>query len=153
MSGWLRQILLNAQARSGFSVHILAWAVIGAVAAAAAIVFLAIAAFIWLAERYDPVIAGLTLAFFCLLIASIAMVACMLVRRRNIERARLELAARSNTELIDPRFLAVGLQLGQAVGWRKVATLAAVGLVAALVAREWLGGRGARANDDEPSES
>ena len=151
MSGLFRHFVLNAQARSGFSVQIVTWALIGAAAAVAAIIFLAVAAYHWLADRYDPVIAGLTLGFFFLLIALIAMVACVLVRRRNIEQARLELAAQSSTQLLDPRFLAVGLQVGQAVGWRRVASLAAVGLLAALVAREWRGGRRARADGDRPS--
>ena len=66
--------------------------------------------------------------FFCLLIALIAMVACVLVRRRTSSRPAPELAAQSSTQLLDPRFLAVGVQIGQAVGWRRVASLAAVGL-------------------------
>src|SRR5712691_1966200 len=124
MSGWLRHLALNAQARTGFSPQIIVWSIIAAAASTAAIVFLSIAAFIWLADRYDAVIAGLLLGGF---FALIALIACLLARRRNIERARLELAARSNANWLDPKLMAIGFQLGQAIGWRKLASLAAVG--------------------------
>ena len=150
MSGWLRHLALNAQARTGFSVQIIAWSAIVVVAPAAALAFFCLAAFFWLADRYDPVIAGLALGFFFLLVALIAMAACLLVRRRSMERARLELAARRDANWLDPRLMAVGVQVGQAIGWRRLATLAAVALVAAGVAREWSGQGGARREDEEP---
>ena len=56
-----------------------------------------------------------------------------------MERARLELAARSNANWLDPKLMAVGFQLGQAIGWRRLRSLAAVALLAAGLAREWLG--------------
>ena len=70
----------------------------------------------------------------------IAVVACLMIRHRNMERARLELAARSsNTDWLDPKLMAVGYQVGQAIGWRKLVSLAAVGLLAAGLAKEWTG--------------
>ena len=59
MSGWLRYLALNAQARTGFGPQIVVWSLIAVVASTAAMVFLCIAAFIWLADRYDAVTAGL----------------------------------------------------------------------------------------------
>ncbi len=153
MSGWLRHFALNAQARTGFSPQIIVWSIIAAAASTAAIVFLSNAAFIWLADRYDAVIAGLLLGGFFALVALIAIIACLLARRRNIERARLELAARSNANWLDPKLMAIGFQLGQAIGWRKLASLAAVGLLAAGLAKEWFGKEEASPEGEEtPSE-
>ena len=150
MSGWLRHLALNAQARTGISPQIAVWSLIAAVAATAAAIFLSIAAFVWLADRYDAVTAGLVLGLFFLLIALIALVACLLTRRRNMERARLELAARSNANWLDPKLMGVGFQLGQAIGWRRLAALAAVALLAAGLAKEWLGREQAPSEDGEP---
>jgi len=141
MSGWLRHfVALNAQARTGVSLAVVIWAVIAAVAAVAAVVFLLVAAFIWLAARYDGLLAGVFLGGGFVAIALIAIIACLLTRRRNAERARLELAARqSGAGLLDPKLMAVGVQVGQAIGWRRLAMLAAAALLAAGVAKEWSG--------------
>ena len=153
MSGWLRHFALNAQVRTGFSSQVAVWAAIAAVAATVALVFLLIAAFIWLADRYGPLTAGLVLGGVFIVIALIAIVACLIARRRNMERARLELAARSSdTNWLDPKVLAMGFQIGQAIGWRRLASLAAVGLLAAGLAKEWFArDTPPAAEDDEPS--
>jgi len=83
-------------------------------------------------------------------VAAIAAVACVMIRRHNMESARLELAARSSAApLLDPKLLGMGYQIGQTIGWRKLISLAAVGLLAAGLAREWVGRDRSRA-DDEP---
>jgi hypothetical protein len=149
MSGWLRHLALNAQARIGVSPQIIVWSIVAALAATAAMVFLCIAAFIWLADRYDAVIAGLVLGGGFALLAVVAIVAGLIARRRNMERARLELAARSSASWLDPKLMAMGFQVGQAIGWRKLASLAAVGLLAAGLAKEWFGEREAGPESDE----
>src|SRR5262245_16678676 len=148
MSGWLRYFALNAQARTGFSTQVLVWSVIAAIAATAAFVFLCIAAFLWLADRYDPIIAGVLLAFFFVLVALLALLGGLLARRRNMERACLELAARSQASWLDPKLMAVGFQVGQAIGWRRLASLAAVALLAAGLAKEWFSRDGAAPPED-----
>jgi hypothetical protein len=77
--------------------------------------------------------------------------ACVLVRRRNIQRAQRELEVRkaADASLLDPKLLAVGYQIGEAIGWRRLASLVAAGLLAAGVAREWTGRRGGRAEAGE----
>jgi len=149
MSGWLRYLALNAQVRTGFNRQIAIWAIIAAIAAMAAMAFFSIAVFVWLADRYSVVAAGLVLGFLYLLVASIALLACLTARRRNIERARLELAAGGGGAAgwLDPKLLATGFQISQSVGWRKVVALAAVALVAAGLAREWVGGAQAPPGD------
>src|SRR5260370_1550619 len=123
MRGWLRYFALNAQVRTGVSGWVLGWALIAVAAAAAAAVFLLVAAFVWLADVYDSLIAGVVLGCAFALIALIALLACLMTRRRNMERARLELAARSSTSWLDPKLVAVGVQIGQAIGWRRLAAL------------------------------
>jgi Ca2+/Na+ antiporter len=151
MNGWLRHLELNARARLGVDSQVLIWAVVAVLASLAAVVFLVIAAFIWLTNRYDALTAGLVLGGVFVAIAIIAIVACLVRRRRNRERARLELAARSrNAAWLDPRLIAVGFQVGRAVGWRKLAALAAVGLLAAGLAQEWRNHDQAPADDDVP---
>ncbi len=156
MGGWLRQVVLNAQVRAGLSSDTVIWAAVAAIAAPLALIFFLIAAFIWLSDRYDSLIAGVILGAFFLAIALIAIMACVMARRRNIERARFELEVRksANPGLLDPKLMAMGYQVGQAIGWRKVASLAAVGLLAAALAREWLGHKQASEDKDaDDSES
>jgi len=151
MSGWLRHFALNAQVRTGFSGAVLLWAIIAAIAALVAVVFLLIAAFIWLADRYDPLIAGLVLGGCFVLVALIALAVCLVLRSNTRKRARLELAARqSNTNWLDPKLLAIGVQIGQTVGWRRIVTLAAVGVIAAGLAKEWSSREQPAADDDAP---
>jgi hypothetical protein len=153
MRGWLRYFALNAQVRTGVSGWVLALAIIAAAAAAAAVVFLLVAAFVWLADLYDALIAGVVLGCAFALIALIALVACLMARRRNMERARLELAARSNTTgWLDPKLMAVGVQIGQAIGWRRLAALGALAVLAGAAAKEW-SGRAKPAEDDDEAES
>jgi hypothetical protein len=155
MGGWLRHIALNAQARAGLSAAIAIWAVVAAFASSLALIFLVIAAFIWLSHRYDTLIAGLALGIFFLAVALIAVLAGVVARRRNIERARRELELRrsASTGLLDPKLMAVGYEVGQAIGWRKVASLFAVGLLAAGLAKEWLGHRQATGEGDSEGNS
>src|SRR5262245_37371105 len=146
MSGWLRYFVLRAQASTGFSSPIVVWAVVAAVVAA---VFLLVAAYVWLSDIYDGLVAGLLLGGLFALIALIALVTAVLVRRHNMERARLELASRSSTSFLDPKLMAVGVQVGQAIGWRRIAALVAVAVLAAGVAQEWSGRKKSGDDKDE----
>src|SRR5260370_19010074 len=124
MRGWLRYFALNAQLRTGLSAAVLISAIIAAVAAVGAATFLLVALFVWLGDLYDGVIAGVVIGCAFALIALIALLAALMTRRRNMERARVELAAR-RSNLFDPKLAAVAMQIGQAIGWRRVASLVA----------------------------
>ena len=89
MRGWLRYFALNAQVRTGLSAAVLTWAIIAAAAAAGAVVFLFIALFVWLAQLYGALIAAVVLGCAFALIALIALAVGLIVRRRNMERARV----------------------------------------------------------------
>jgi uncharacterized membrane protein len=139
MGDWLRHIALNAKARSGFGPQLVVCFLVAAVSLALALGFLCAAAFVWLAGRTDVITASLIMAGGFVLIAVIAAIASWIARLRNMERARRELAERSQAGWFDPKFLAVGLEIGRTLGWRRVVTLAAVGLLAAGLGKEWLG--------------
>jgi hypothetical protein len=113
----------------------------------AVLVFLCIAAFVWLADRYDAVTAGLVMAGAFFVVMLVAVVCLLWSRRRAIARARLELAARSNANWLDPRLLGIGLQIGRAIGWRRLASLAAVAILVAGLSKEWF------ASDEKPAEA
>jgi len=153
MNGWFRYFALNAQVRAGFSRGIVVWALLAAIFGIIAGGFFLAAIFIWLADQYDPVTAGLVLGFLFLVLTLIALLACLLTRRRNIEQARTELAARSSAgpSLLDPRILATGFQIGQAIGWRKLASLGVVAMLALVLAREWQGGQTEQPEDEDTS--
>lgn len=147
MRGWLRYFALNAQVRTGVSGPVLVLAIIAAAAAVAAVIFLLVAAFVWLTDLYDALTAGVALGCAFALIALIALLACLMTRRRNMQRARLELAARSSTSWLDPKLVTVGVQIGQAIGWRRLASLAALAVLAGAAAKEW-SARAKPAEDD-----
>jgi hypothetical protein len=139
MTSWLHQIALAAKARTGWSPELVAWFLIAVGSLAAALGFLCLAAFVWVADRYDPVSAGLILGGALLLIAVMAAIACLIARRRNIERARLELVAHSQSNWLNPQLLATGIELGRTLGWRRLTAFAAVGLLAVGLGQEWRG--------------
>ena len=149
MNDWLRHIALNAKARTGLGPQLVVWFLIAVLSLALALGFLCAAAFVWLAGRYDAVTAGLMLGGVFLSIAIIAAVACLMARLRNIERARRELAARSQASWLDPKFVAIGVEIGRALGWRRLMALAAVGLLAAGLGKEWLGSGGKKSESDD----
>jgi hypothetical protein len=133
MGGLVGFLRLQAQARTGLSTGILVWALVGLVFASVAFVFLLASAFIWLAERFGPLVAALALAGVFLLIAIIALTACLLIRNATRRQAAIELAERKRAMALDPRLLGVALQLGRSMPWRWAApALAAVALAAGI---------------------
>jgi hypothetical protein len=141
MGDWIRHIALNAQARSGFGPALIAWFMIATASLVLAVGFLCAAAFIWLESRFGGVMAGLILGGAFVMVAILAAFAGWITRLRNMERARRELAARSHAGWLDPKFLAVGVEIGRTLGWRRIMTLAAVGFLAAGLGKEWMGSR------------
>jgi hypothetical protein len=132
-----RYLELQAQAKSGLSSAFVAGGLLGVVSAAITFVFVLVAAFVWLSDRYDPLIAGLALGALFLLITIAALACCLWLRRRTIERAEIALAARRTaTTWIDPKLLGPALQMSRAIGLRRMVPLLALGFLAAGVAME-----------------
>jgi hypothetical protein len=137
INGWLRHIELTAKAKTGASSPVVLLGALAAVALLAALVFFSIAAFIWLAGVYGELDAAMMLTGFYAVIAIVCIVSLVFVRRSTIARANRALGARTSAALIDPALLAVGLEIGKALGWKKTLPIAAIGIVAAGIAREW----------------
>jgi hypothetical protein len=87
MNSLIRHLMLTAQARTGFSPQALICAAVAALWAAIAVGFGLLAAFILLAQRFGSLTVGLALAGLFLVIAVIAGVTALLIRRRTIARA------------------------------------------------------------------
>jgi hypothetical protein len=139
MNGWLRHIELTVKSKTGLGADVLVWALVAVLSGATTLGFGISAAFIGLAERYGPLTAALALGGLFLAITITALGCCLATQRRNVASAKLELTARRHAPWLDPKFLGVGMQIGRAVGWRRLVPLAAVGVLAAGIAKEWFG--------------
>jgi hypothetical protein len=138
IKGWVHDIELAIQARSGASPALFEWIAVTAVALLAAFVFLCIVADLWLTQEFGAIVAGLIMAGVLLAVAAITGVIGAVARRRARERAILERAARAQTPswLLDPKVLATAVQVGRSLGWQRIVPIALVGLLAAQWARE-----------------
>jgi hypothetical protein len=139
MGGLRNYLALQLQARTGLSSGLFIWALLAVVFWTLTAGFILLIAFIWLAERYDPLTAAAALAGFFLLVTIIALTSCLWSRRRTIERAELALAARRNAAWLDPKLVRGVIQVSRTVGWRKLVPLLALGIFAAGVGMEWFG--------------
>jgi len=142
MKGWLRHLELTVKSKTGLGTDVLVWALLAVLGGAATLGFFIGAAYIGLAERYGPLTAALGLAGLFLAITVAAVACCLASQRRTVASAKLELAARRHAPWLDPKFVGVGMQIGRAVGWRRLVPLAAVGVLAAGIAKEWFGRTG-----------
>lgn len=140
----VHDLMLNLKVRTGASGKSAAWIAVVAYAAAAAMLFLAFGAYLWLTQEYGAVIAATSVGGCFLLIALIGIVGYVATQRQTIARARAAMeTANEEAEqgaapawLLDPRMLAVGLEVARVIGWRKIIPLALAGFVAAGFARE-----------------
>jgi uncharacterized membrane protein YedE/YeeE len=156
MGGWVRYLKLQAKAKTGLSVGLLVFAIIALLALALAIGFLILACFIWLAARYDALTAALILCGGFFLIAIIAALCCLIMRRSAVTHARLALAERKQTPWLNTSMLATGLEVGRALGWGRLVSIGAAAVLAAGIGREWFGHEDSRkqdADDDAASSS
>ena len=151
LAGVVQNLRLRAEARTGLSTAFVVLALVAAVAVAAAFVFFVFAAFIWLAEVYSPLTAALIVAVAFVLIAILCALGAVLTQRRTSERAQRALATRSQSPWFDPATLGIALQIGRSVGLRRIAPLAAAGVLAAALAKEWFRDRdgGAEVRDED----
>jgi uncharacterized RDD family membrane protein YckC len=136
-TGLVQNLRLRAEARTGLSTAVVVFALIAVIAVVAAFVFFVFAVFIWLAEAYSPLTAALIVAIAFALIAILCALAAVLSQRRTSEHAKRALALRSQSPWLDPATLGIALQLGRTIGLRRIAPLAAAGVLAAALAKEW----------------
>jgi hypothetical protein len=144
----MHDMALSVQSRTGITRAFIAWLCIAMLAAIAAFVFLCVAGYDWLALQMGGVYAGLIMAGCFVLVAVIGMIVCGVARRRARERAILARAARAHAPswLLDPKILAMGVQIGRELGWQRIVPVALLGFMAAQWARE------RRQHGQEPAE-
>jgi hypothetical protein len=134
---------------------------LGAIAAASIVTatvtlsFLCAAAFVAALDRYGLVDACLAGAgvFLVATMALLATYAIYVARRRRDAQARAALEPPAKSPLADPRVILVGLQIAQAIGFKRLLPIfAIVGTAFALASRPPPEGRGrgARARKYEP---
>jgi hypothetical protein len=137
LKGWMRDVTLWLQAKSGVTPSLFISAAIVAIALPAAFGFLCVAAYLWLLPQLGAIFAALVMAGVFLLIALIGAMVAAVSRRRAKQRAMLERAARaqaSNAWLLDPKVLGIAMQAGRTLGWQRLIPVALVGFLAA----QWL---------------
>jgi len=144
-----QELAIKARARTGVTEALVLWAFAVAILLLFALVFLSVAAYLWLADLYGGAIAGLTVGCVHCLLAVIAAANCIRMRRRNKALALTELKSEEKRApwWTDPAVLTVGLEIARIVGWRKIAPFVTAGLLAATLggARN---GRDRSARDD-----
>jgi len=140
IKGFMRDITLAIQARSGITPAFPIWLAIIFLAALTAFAFLCVAAYDWISLQVGVIYAALILAGFFLLVALIGALVSSAIRRRAKERAMLERAARAQAAsswLLDPKILGVAMQAGKSLGWERIVPIVVLGFIAA----QWLGSR------------
>jgi hypothetical protein len=102
------------------------WGIAAAICAVVGILFLLIAAFLWLAARYDPLTACLVMGGAFVIVAIVTAIAFALVRRQADLRAK-QRRARS---ALDPALLAGALQVARLMSSRTSTLLLVVAVAA-----------------------
>jgi hypothetical protein len=142
IKGIVNDAMLAVKHNLGSSVHVVIWSIIVLATGVGAAVWLSIAAFVWLTQRYDTIVGAAALGGAFLLISIAALSACIVVRRCSVAKVEAREKAEAAAEqipswLLDPRVAAVGLEFGRVIGFKRLIPLAAVGILIALGSRDW----------------
>ena len=152
IKGWMHEITLAVQARTGVTTGLFVALGILVLAALTAFAFLCLAGYDWFALQFGSVYAALLMTGIFLLIALIAAVNAMVARSRAKQRAILERAAHSHggSWLLDPKILSAAVAVGRSLGWQRLLPIALLGFMAAQWAREY---RQKQGGDDDADSS
>jgi hypothetical protein len=148
MSGWVRYLGLTAKAKTGYSPALLILLGLAAALGLATAVLLIGTIFIFCSEQFGPLRTGIGMMMTFLVLCLGCVFAAMRARRNTMEDAQAAIAARSTRAMFDTSVLSLGLEVGRAIGWRRLVPIVAVTLIAAGVAKEW-SPRSAPKDDDE----
>ena len=132
-----RGIILWVQAKTGLTGILVAWLGIAAAAAIMMVVFLGVSGCAWLSIKLGPVFGPLGMAGVFLVIAIVAALASVVLRRRTKQRAFLEQTTRASpaVALVNPAVLNIAMQAARTLGWRRLVPLALLGILAAQLAQ------------------
>ncbi len=139
IKGWMHEITLAVQARTGVTAGLFVALGIALLAALTAFIFLCVAGYDWLALHFGSVFAALIMTGVFLLIAVIAAVSAMAARSHAKQRAILERAAHRSggSWLLDPKIVTAAVSVGRSLGWQRLLPVALLGFMAAQWAREY----------------
>ncbi len=139
IKGWMREITLAVQARTGVTVGLFVALGVALLTALTAFAFLCVAGYDWFSLQFGSIFAALLMTGIFLLIAVIAAASAIAARSRARQRAILERAAHGHAGswLLDPKILAAAAQLGRSLGWQRLLPVALLGFLAAQWAREY----------------
>lgn len=115
------------------AIKTLVYGVIAASAGAVAFLFAVIAAFLWVQQHYDTIIASGVVGGMFLLVAVIALISLSVSRRRTARRQAQEAAEEARAApswLADPAILLTAFQIARSIGFGKIIPLALAGLAA-----------------------
>jgi len=139
IKGWMHEITLAVQARTGVTAGLFVALGILVLAAITAFAFLCVAGYDWLSIQFGSVFGALIMAGVLVLIAVIALISAMAARSSAKRRAILERAAHSHggSWLLDPKLMTTAVSLGRSLGWQRLLPVALLGFMAAQWAREY----------------
>jgi len=139
IKGWMREVTLAIQVRSGASPALFVCTAIAALAALTAFTFLCIAGYDWFAIQFGSIFAASLMTAIFAAIAIVAAVIGTVARQRARDRAILERAARARagSGLLDPKLLTLAVQVGRSVGWQRAIPVALFGFMTAQWLREY----------------
>ena len=125
------------QAKTGLTGIFVAWLGIAAAAAIMTFIFLSVSGCAWLSIKLGPVFGPLAMAGVFLVIAIVAALTSVDLRRRTRQRAFLEQAMRAPPAiaLVNPAVLNIAMQAARTLGWRRLVPLALLGILAAQLAQ------------------
>ena len=115
------------------AIKTLVYGVIAASAGAVAFLFAVIAAFLWVQQRYDTIIASGVVGGMFLLVAVIALISLSVARRRAAKRQarkRRKKPRAAPSWLADPAILLTVFQIARSIGFGKIIPLALAGVAA-----------------------
>jgi heme/copper-type cytochrome/quinol oxidase subunit 2 len=115
------------------AIKTLIYGVIAASAGCVAFLFAVIAAFLWVQQRYDTIVASGVVGGMFLLVAVIALISLSVARRRAAKRQAREAAEEARAApswLADPAILLTAFQVARSIGFGKIIPLALAGAAA-----------------------
>lgn len=133
IEGLVRDAVRAVKTATGANQESIVWLTIIPIMLFFGLAFLSWAACVQLAEYYGAAIAGAIVGGVYLVIAAAVILRLLVVRRRVLAETQAQLAAKAQSPPswpIDPAMITIGLQIGRAIGWRRVVPLAALGLIA-----------------------
>lgn len=111
----------------------LVYGVIAASAGSVAFLFAVTAAFLWVQQRYDTIVASGVVGGMFLLVAVVALISLSVSRRRAARRQAREAAEEAKalpSWLADPAILLTAFQIARSIGLGKLIPLALAGVAA-----------------------